>query len=508
MSDNRRIAKNTLILYVRTIFVMVVSLYTSRITLQALGIEDYGIYNIVGGVVSMFSLITNALSSAISRYLTFEIGRDDQIKLSRVFSMSINILLLLSVVVFLLGETIGLWFINNQLNIPADRMVAANWVYQCSIVTFILSVLSVPYNALIVAHERMGVYAYVSIFEVCVKLLVAYILLVYIGDKLILFALLLAGSSLLVRVFYGTYCSRNFPEAKYCKVKDNVLAKNMTSFAGLSFFVQVVSVFNSAGLNVLINMFFGVAMNAARGVAGQVEAAVTRFVNDYMTALNPQITKSYAQGDLLGMYNLVIRGAKFSSYLFLILSLPIIIEADYILHLWLVEVPEHTVEFIRLSIIATMMVTIGNTGYTACMATGNIKRYTLWISFTAGLVFPVSYVALKLGTPAESIYVVMIIIYLVVDLVRLGIMKGLLDFPVRRFVSEVFFHFVIVTAAAAILPFCCYMSMSQSFVRFVVVGALSVLSSVTSIWIIGLTKNERVTLSTQIVSFVNSKLKK
>lgn len=491
MSDNRRIAKNTLILYVRTIFVMVVSLYTSRITLQALGIEDYGIYNIVGGVVSMFSLITNALSSAISRYLTFEIGRDDQIKLSRVFSMSINILLLLSVVVLLLGETIGLWFLNNQLNIPADRMVAANWVYQCSIATFILSVLSVPYNALIVAHERMGVYAYVSIFEVCVKLLVAYILLVYIGDKLIMFALLLAGSSLLVRVFYGTYCGRYFPEAKYRKVKDNALAKNMTSFAGLSFFVQVVSVLNSAGLNVLINIFFGVAMNAARGVAGQVEAAVTRFVNDYMTALNPQITKSYAQGDMQGMYNLVIRGAKFSSYLFLILSLPIIIEADYILHLWLVEVPEHTVEFIRLSIIATMMVTIGNTGYTACMATGNIKRYSLWISSTGGLVFPVSYIALRLGAPVESIYYVMILVFLLVDIVRLRIMKILIEFPVRRFFVEVFGRLVLIFVFSFILPYIIHVNMTMTFLRLIVVTIISVIGTCASIFLLGLCPEEK-----------------
>jgi O-antigen/teichoic acid export membrane protein len=353
--DNGRIAKNTLLLYMRTILVMLVSLFTSRVVLSALGGDDYGIYNVVGGVVAMFTVVSGALSASISRFITFELGRNDIEKLKRIFSTSINIQIGISLLILLLGETIGVWFLNYKMNIPVERLDAANWVLQCSLITFIINLISVPYNAAIIAHEKMSAFAYISILEVILKLLIVYLLYISMWDKLIVYSSLLVLVAIIIRMVYGVYCNRCFVETRYLLVYDRALIKNMTSFAGWGFFTNTAYMFNTQGINILINMFFGVGVNAACGITMQVEAAIMKFVNDFTTALNPQITKSYAMNDFDTMNKLVIRGAKFSYFLLFILSLPILIETDYILGLWLEEVPEHTVAFVRLAIIGTMI---------------------------------------------------------------------------------------------------------------------------------------------------------
>lgn len=489
--NSRRIAKNTLVLYLRTVLVMCISLYSSRVILHSLGINDYGIYNVVGGFVTMFSVISSSLSSSISRFLTYEIGHGDKGMLNRIFSMSINIQLTVFFIIIILGETIGIWFLNTQMNIPQDRMVAANWILQCSILSFALSLMNVPFNALIIAHERMGVFAYITIYEAVSKLIIAYLLYISPWDRLIFYGILLAILSFSVLLFYGIYCYHHFEEAAYRRVHDQKLLREMSNFAGWSFFSNTAYIFNTQGVNLLINFFFGVAVNAARGVSVQVESIVTRFVNDFMLALNPQITKSYAQGDTQTMNDLVIRGAKFSMFLFLLLSFPILIETDYILDLWLVEVPEHTTAFIRLSVIGTMMMSIGNTGYTACMATGNIKRYSLWITSTGCLIFPLTYVAFAMGLPVESTYVIFIIIYFIVDMVRLWIMNSLLNFPVFLFVKEVFLRLICISAVSLVVPLGLVNMMSQSFLRLIVVGMACLICTCCSIWFVGLIDSER-----------------
>lgn len=502
-ANNKRIAKNTLFLYFRTILVMVISLYTSRVILATLGVEDFGIYNVVGGVVAMFGMISGALSSAISRFITFELGCGDKEKLRKIFSTSVNIQLSLSLIVILLGETVGFWFLNYKMNIPPERIYAANWVLQCSLLAFAINLISIPYNAAIIAHERMSVFAYVSILEVSLKLAIVYLLYVSLWDKLITYSILLVAVAACIRFVYGFYCNHHFEETKYRAVYDKLLLKEMSSFAGWSFLTNTAYLFNTQGINILINLFFGVGVNAARGVATQVENALMQFVNNFTTALNPQITKSYASGEMSAMNKLVIRGAKFSFLLSLLICLPVIMETDFILHVWLTEVPEHTVNFVRLAIVATMVDRIGLTGYTACMATGNIRRYVLWITSVGCLVFPLTYLAYKMGAAVETTYLVYILVYIGVTGTRLWIMKGLLKFPVWDFIHDVVFRIVIVSAVAIVLPAVIIYTMPQSFMRLAISLAVTILSVLTSSFIFGLTYNERSKLSTKMQNIIN-----
>lgn len=506
-ASNKRIAKNTLFLYFRTILVMVISLYTSRVILATLGVEDFGTYNAVGGVVAMFGMISGALSSAISRFITFELGRGGTDRLKRVFSTSVNIQIGIALVIFMLGETIGLWFLNSKMSIPVGRMGAANWVLHCSLLTFAINLISIPYNAAIIAHERMSVFAYVSILEVSMKLAVAYLLYISLWDKLITYSILLVMVAACIRLVYGIYCSRHFAETRYEAVYDKSLVKEMAGFAGWSFLTNTAYLFNTQGVNILINLFFGVGVNAARGIATQVEHALVQFVNNFTTALNPQITKSYAVGNMQEMNMLIIRGAKFSYLLSLLICLPLIMETGFVLRLWLVEVPEHTVAFVRLAIVATMIDRLGNTGYTACMATGNIRRYVLWITGVGCLVFPLTYFAYRMGAAAEMAYVVFILVYIGVTATRLWIMKGLLHFPVWDFIREVVFRIVLVSAVALILPAVVISTMPQSFARLMISVAVTLLSVVASGYLFGLTGNERSKLIAKGVQLIGKKLR-
>ena len=325
-------------------------------------------------------------------------------------------------------------------------------------------------------------------------------------DKLIVYSSLLVLVAMIIRMVYGVYCNRCFIETRYQLVYDRALIKNVTSFAGWGFFTNTAYMFNTQGINILINMFFGVGVNAACGITMQVEAAIMKFVNDFTTALNPQITKSYAMKDFDTMNKLVIRGAKFSYFLLFILSLPILIETDYILGLWLEEVPEHTVAFVRLAIIGTMIERLGYTGYTACMATGTIRRYALWITSVGCLVFPITWLTFKLGAPVETAYLVFACVYIGVDSVRLWIMKGLLNFPVGEFVREVVWRIIVVSFIAAIFPVIIIFFFEQSFSRLVISVFVSVLAAFISIYIFGFTTNERIKITNKIVSIAKDKL--
>ena len=332
-TNNKRIAKNTIALYMRMFCSMVISLFTSRIILDSLGVDNFGIYNVVGGFVAMFALMSSALTNSISRFLTFELGKGDTEKLKRVFSTSLNVMFALSIVVLLVGETVGLWFLNYKVNIPIERMEAANLVYQLSIATFIMGLVSVPYNASIVSHEKMTAFAYIGIFEIAMKLVIVYTLYVSPFDKLKTYAILLFLLSLSIRLIYGIYCNRHFQETHYKFVFDKPLLRQMTGFAGWNFLAQGAYQLNGSGVNLLINIFFGVTLNAARGIAYQVNNAVCQFTSNFMVALTPQITKSYAAGELAEMHKLIFRGAKFSYFLTLFFLIPICVETEYILNL-------------------------------------------------------------------------------------------------------------------------------------------------------------------------------
>ena len=503
-SNNKRIAKNTLFLYFRTLIILVVSLYTSRVVLSVLGVEDYGTYNVVGGVVAMFSAISGALSSAISRFITFELGKGDTVKLKKVFSTSVNIQILISLLVIIVGEIVGVWFLNYKMNIPPERLGAANWVLQCSLFTFCINLISVPYNACIIAHEKMKAFAYVSILEALLKLSVCFMIMASPWDKLISYSVLLLCVALSIRMTYSVYCHHHFEESHYHFVSDRQLMKEMAGFAGWNFYTNGAYIFNTQGINLLINIYFGVTLNAARGIANQVDHAVMHLVNSFTTALNPQITKNYASGNMESMFLLVCRGARFSYFLLFVFSLPIVIETEFILSIWLKNVPPHAINFVRLAIVASLIHILGKSGYTASMATGNIRRYVLWVASVGCLAFPFTWIAFAAGAPSESAYWVFIIVYVLVEAVRLWIMKGLLDFPIPMFINDVLIKIGIVTVLAVFIPFMIIWQVEPSFMRCVFSIPLSVLSAVLCIWLFGLTSGEK----ELITKFIKNKVKK
>ena len=376
-TNNKRIAKNTLLLYFRMLFLMLVSLYTSRVVLNALGVEDFGIYNVVGGVVAMFTMLSGSLSAAITRFITYELGTGNQENLKKIFSSAVTIQIGLAVVIILLAEAGGVWFLNVKMNIPEARMIAANWVFQFSILTFAINLISVPYNASIIAHERMSAFAYISILEAIGKLAIAYLITVSPIDRLIFYALLMCVVALLIRLVYGYYCKKHFAECTYHFLWNKNLLKRMFGFAGWNFIGASSAVLRDQGGNVVINLFCGPAVNAARGIAFQVNTAVHGFVTNFMTALNPQITKSYASGDREYMMTLIFQGARLSFYMLLVLSLPILVNTHYILALWLKIVPEHTVLFVQLILLFGLSESISNPLITAMLATGKIRNYQI-----------------------------------------------------------------------------------------------------------------------------------
>ena len=340
--NNKRIAKNTFLLYFRMLFTMMVSLYTSRVVLATLGVEDFGIYNVVGGVVTMFAIISTSLSSAISRFITIELGKGDLRRLKTVFSTAVVIQFLMALVVVILAELIGVWFLNNKMNIPEVRMNAANWVLQFSIFTFGVNLICIPFNALIIAHERMSAFAYVSILEVSLKLLIVYLLVLMSVDKLIVYGALLLVVAIVITFAYFIYCRRHFKECKcFCRI-DRFLLKRMLSFSGWNFIGASSAILRDQGVNIAINLFCGPTVNAARGMAVQVNHAINSFAQNFMTALNPQITKSFAVGDSKYMFTLIFQGARLSFYMLLFLSLPVLMSTEYILSIWLKIVPDYT----------------------------------------------------------------------------------------------------------------------------------------------------------------------
>lgn len=490
-ANNKRIAKNTMLLYMRMLFLMLISLYTSRVVLNSLGVDDYGIYNVVGGVVAMFSVLSGSLSGAISRFLTFELGTGNIENLKKVFSSSITIQLGLALFFILLAETIGLWFLNNKMQIPLERLGAANWCLQFSIITFAINLWSVPYNATIIAHEEMSVFAYISILEGVGKLLIALCIAYNPFDRLVFYALLIALLSWIIRIVYTNYCKRHFDECTYHFIYDHNLLKRMFAFAGWSFFGAGSWQLMTQGVSLLLNVYFGVAVNAARGVANQVDMAIMQFVNNFTTAVNPQITKSYALGDKSYMFSLMYRGAKFSYFLVLFFAIPIICETDYILGLWLGIVPDHAVTFVRLALIVSMIQVLSNTMITAMLATGDIKKYQIIVGGLGMLVFPMAWLFFYLGLPPETAYLSTIIVFICQLLCRLKMLRDMIGLSPMDYLREVLLKIILVTVLASIIPVMITYMLDENFLRLIAVGLSSIICSIACIWLIGLNCSER-----------------
>lgn len=503
-SNNKRIAKNTLFLYLRMLLTMGVTLFTSRVILRTLGVDDYGIYNVVGGFVSMFAVLSNSLSAAISRFITYELGGGDLKKLKTVFSTGVTIQIGLSVLIILLCEIIGVWFLNNKMVIPSDRLYAANWVLQFCTLSFCLGLISVPYNAAITAHERMDAFAYIGILEVTLKLVIAYMIKISPIDKLISYAILLFCVSLLIRFIYGYYCKRHFEECTYKFVIDKPVLKEMTSFAGWSFFGNTAFLFNTQGVNMLINVYFGVAVNAARGIAAQIDSAVRQFIISFTTAVNPQITKSYAARDFDYMNMLICRSSKLSGYLLLYFAVPIVIEAHEILTLWLGIVPDYSAIFLRLTVLNAFFDTIfAGSLVTAIMATGKIKRYQIVITLCGFGVFPLTWFLYYIGMPPYFSYIAYGSIYFALIFVRLYLVKDYIHLSPMKYIKDVMLPYVPVVIVAFSVPFLITMYMSEGIARLLVVCVISVVVTTISIYLLGLTKPEKIFVKESLSNFLN-----
>ena len=438
LSENsRRIARNTLLLYFRMFLLMLIGLFTSRVVMRTLGIDDYGVYNVVGGVVTVFTFLTTSISAAISRYLAVGLGEGDPVRLRRIFATGVLIQLGLSLLLVLLVETAGLWWLNHRLVIPDGRLDAARRVLQCSLGIMVVGLLAVPYNAAIIAHERMSAFAVISLGEALLKLGVALLLYVSPFDKLVSYAVLMLAVAVLVRVAYGLYCRRHFAESRGRLVWDGALMREMTAFAGWSFFGSSAYVFNTQGVNQVVNLFFGVAVNAARGVALQVENIVKQFVANFLTAVNPQITKSWAAGDREYCFGLVRKGAKYTWLVILLFFIPVLGEAELLLDVWLGpdKVPPHAPAFLRLTLVCLLVDLVGNPLVTLVQATGRVKRYYLITGLTSYLGLPLVWLAFKLGAGPAWAYVIFIAVYLTVLVQRILIARRLTDFPVRPYLQ-------------------------------------------------------------------------
>lgn len=491
--NTKRIAKNTLMLYVRMLFGMLVSLYTSRVVLQALGVEDYGIYNVVGGVVAMFSLLSGSLSAAVSRFLTFELGRKDLDRLKKVFSSALCVHALLAFVVFILSETVGLWFLNYKMNIPADRMVAANWVFQFSIFSFLLGLFSVPYNASIVSHERMGIFAFVGIGDSILQLGIV-LLIAYGGipvDRLIFYAGLLVVKGFLFQLFYFYYCRRSFEECRFRLKLDKPLLKEMTGFAGWNFIGASSGLLRDQGGNILLNLFYGPALNAARGIANQVSGAIGAFVGNFMVALNPQITKSYAAAEYEYTFSLIFRGARFSFYLLLWLALPVLLNTQYILSFWLNVVPDHAIFFVQLVLVFSMCESVSNPLITVMLATGKIRNYQIIVGGLQMMNFPLSYLFLKMGFLPEVIVMIAIVLSLVCLGARLIMLRGMIQLPVARFLHKVCGKILLVTVLSVVLPLFVRWELPTNLWGFIISCLTTLLWTAAILFIFGCSVSER-----------------
>lgn len=502
-TNNRTIARNTLMLYGRALLMMLIGLYTSRVILHTLGITDFGIYNAVGGIIGLFGVVTGSLSNATSRFITVAIGKGDQEITNKTFGNIKVIYYALCFVVVLLGETIGLWFLYHKMTIPADRMTAAFWVYQFTIVSAVLSFICVPYNSAIIAHERMSAFAYISLLDAVLKLLICYLLVVIPIDKLIVYSTLIFLVGVLDRVIYAIYCKKKFEEVK---AKPRICREQFRAIlvmSGWSLGGNLAWVLNTQGVTLVLNMFFGPVVNAARGIAQQVQGVMQQFVTNFQTAINPQITKNYAKRDYLRMHELLNLSTKYSYQLMLLMSIPVIIEAPIILRWWLKIVPDHTIIYLRLSLIGAVLSTVSNPLWVSILATGNLKKYMIYDNTLQLMNVPLCYIAFKfLDAPSEWVYYIMLIIEVIEIGMRIWIVLPLINLKYKIYIKRVLLPLTAVSFIAPLLPVFLYLKMSAGISSFVIVVLSSLVGSSATIWFVGMGSKEKRYVTDKIQSFI------
>lgn len=497
-NSNKKIAKNTLLLYIRMLFMMAICLFTSRVILNALGISDMGLMSVAGSVITMFTFLNATLTSGTQRFISYAIGENNAQRLRTVFKSAMTLHLLLAIIIFFLGETLGLWYVYNKLNVEPGRFQAAMWCYQLSIISTVVGMVQLPFNSALIAHEKMNIYAYMTIFDAVFKLLAAYLIQIVCFDRLIFYSILIFAAELLSTFLYNLYCRKHFKECSFSFGYDKGIFRNMLSFSGWNTLGCLAAMGQGTGVNLIINSFCGTVVNGARGIAFQANGWVTRFVENFMVALNPQIIKSYASGDIQRMSSLVINGARFGCYLFLLLGIPLFVEIEFVLKLWLGQCPEHTVAFMRIVMIETLFKTMGTPTVTAMHATGQMKLLNITVGSILLLIVPVSYVCFRLGLSPEQVLLINIIPWIVVPFVRVFLVKKYSQgkFPVGQYLYQV----VLKTTVMALLMFVpiwlfsYYMQSYTDWIRFCAIFTCSLVFSAMVIYYIGLEQKYRILL--------------
>lgn len=491
-ANNKLIAKNTLMLYFRMILLLVISLYTSRIILKELGVDDYGIYNVVGGIIVILSFLNNAMASGTQRFLNVEMGHKNQTAVNTVFATSQQIHFCVALFVLIIAETVGVWFLNNYMNIPDGRMGAANWVYQFSVISAILGIFTVPYNAVIISHEKMSAFAYIGIIEAILKLLVAFIIIWIPFDKLIFYAALILFVGMINCGVYAYYGFKFFEECRHFTLRLNKpMMKQMLSFSGWTVFGNLGYILHTQGIAIVINMFFTVAVNAAQGIANQVNGIVSQFTNNFLVALNPQVVKSYAAGEYYQMHNLIIRGCKMAFCLMAFFVIPLVIEAPIVLKVWLGIVPEYAVIFMRLVLLISLVNSFSSLLAVSKGATGDIKNYQITLTLIGALHIPFAWVAFELGGgPEYSMYVYLVIV-VVLQTLRIWFVCKSINLNIIRYIREVLVRCVTVLVVSSVVPVVMHIILKPSILSTLSVITVSVIGVVLSTLFIGLTSSER-----------------
>lgn len=486
------------------LFMMAIGLFTSRVILNALGISDMGLMSVAGSVITMFTFLNVTLTSGTQRFISYAIGENNAQRLRAVFKSAMTLHLLLAIIIFFLGETLGLWYVYNKLNVEPGRFQAAMWCYQLSIISTVVGMVQLPFNSALIAHEKMNIYAYMTIFDAVFKLLAAYLIQIVCFDRLIFYSILIFAAELLSTFLYNLYCRKHFKECSFSFGYDKGIFRNMLSFSGWNTLGCLAAMGQGTGVNLIINSFCGTVVNGARGIAFQANGWVTRFVENFMVALNPQIIKSYASGDIQRMSSLVINGARFGCYLFLLLSIPLFVEIEFVLKLWLGQCPEHTVAFMRIVMIETLFKTMGTPTVTAIHATGQMKLLNITVGSILLLIVPVSYVCFRLGLSPEQVLLINIIPWIVVPFIRVFLVKKYSQgkFPVGQYLYQV----VLKTTAMALLMFVpiwlfsYYMQSYTDWIRFCAIFTSSLVFSAMVIYYIGLEQKYRILLVEKLKS--------
>ena len=489
---NKRIAKNTLFLYIRMAFTLVVSLYTSRVVLKYLGVSDFGIFEVVGSITTSLSFLITSMTLASQRFLNFTLGKNDDAKVSKVFSTAINIHLGISLGLLILAETVGLYFLNYHLNIPEGRIAAANIVYQFSIGNMLLGIVFIPYNALIIAHEKMSFIAGVSIFNAILRLLIVYMLVIIDADKLIAYAALAFAVCVVVQFSYAFYCWRHFKDhSKYRFERDPALFKEMLSFSGWCTFGGITAISKSQAINFILNIFHGVTLNTAMGIANRVAEATNQLVASFQTASNPQIVKQYSSGEFDSLSTLVIRVSKFSYFLMLLVSIPLLLNTEFIFKIWLVEVPEYATEFVKWMILFVLTDSIAGPQWMSILATGKVRNYYLIESAITALNVPLCIFVLYYHYSPVYVFIVRFAINLVVLIWRAIYMQNKIMLPFKRYLKKVIAPIITVSISAGAISLAAANIPVQGVIRFFLLSAISVIAVSAATWILGFDPNER-----------------